>query len=383
MIRVTTNNTLHMYQSNLMRSTNQLYSAMSKMMTGRNFDSYSANPAGATRAFRIYSSLNATNAQSSNNKTVVNKFSTAYSALDSVIDKIALEMGDVPALGGLDNTHLSNLNSYGQIIDEGAEAIVQMLNGKYSNDYLFNGNETSEAPFAIVTDQTGKDVLTFRGWRVDVPNNGDTYLDLGGNPVQMTDTSVTSPVTRDMTNADVYAKLQEMSGEAQWVDIGLGFEVDPATGSVVDNTAFNAALSGLDIMEFGADEDGDPKNIVSLMLQIADVFNGYQHNEDGGEGAWSDAGDYSDAVRLVDKFQEAHSRLIDQQSALSAQVTYLNSNQTRLTQTFDNLDVERGSIEDIDQVDAIMEMVWAQTTYNAALQVGANVIPQSLMDYLQ
>ena len=186
-----------------------------------------------------------------------------------------------------------------------------------------------------------------------------------------------------MTNADVYAKLQEMSGEAQWVDIGLGFEVDPATGSVVDNTAFNAALSGLDIMEFGVDEDGDPKNIVSLMLQIADVFNGYQHSEDGGEGAWSDAGDYSDAVRLVDKFQEAHSRLIDQQSALSAQVTYLNSNQTRLTQTFDNLDVERGSIEDIDQVDAIMEMVWAQTTYNAALQVGANVIPQSLMDYLQ
>ena len=383
MIRVTTNNTLHMYQSNLMRSTNQLYSAMSKMMTGRNFDSYSANPAGATRAFRIYSSLNATNAQSSNNKTVVNKFSTAYSALDSVIDKIALEMGDVPALGGLDNTHLSNLNSYGQIIDEGAEAIVQMLNGKYSNDYLFNGNETSEAPFAIVTDQTGKDVLTFRGWRVDVPNNGDTYLDLGGNPVQMTDTSVTPPVTRDMTNADVYAKLQEMSGEAQWVDIGLGFEVDPATGSVVDNTAFNAALSGLDIMEFGVDEDGDPRNIVSLMLQIADVFNGYQHSEDGGEGAWSDAGDYSDAVRLVDKFQEAHSRLIDQQSALSAQVTYLNSNQTRLTQTFDNLDVERGSIEDIDRVDAIMEMVWAQTTYNAALQVGANVIPQSLMDYLQ
>ena len=62
MIRVTTNNTLHMYQSNLMRSTNQLYSAMSKMMTGRNFDSSSANPAGATRAFRIYSSLNATNA---------------------------------------------------------------------------------------------------------------------------------------------------------------------------------------------------------------------------------------------------------------------------------------------------------------------------------
>ena len=29
-----------------------------------------------------------------------------------------------------------------------------------------------------------------------------------------------------------------------------------------------------------------------------------------------------------------------------------------------------------------MELSWAQTCYNAALQVGANVIPQSLMDYL-
>ena len=64
-------------------------------------------------------------------------------------------------------------------------------------------------------------------------------------------------------------------------------------------------------------------------------------------------------------------------------MTYLNSNQTRLKETFDNLDVERGSIEDIDTADAIMQLVWAQTTYNAALQVGANVIPQSLMDYLQ
>ena len=38
MIRVTTNSTLHMYQSNLMQSSNQLYSAMEKLMTGRNFD---------------------------------------------------------------------------------------------------------------------------------------------------------------------------------------------------------------------------------------------------------------------------------------------------------------------------------------------------------
>ena len=55
MIRVTTNSTLHMYQSNLMQSSNQLYSAMEKLMTGRNFDSYASDPAAATRAFKLHS----------------------------------------------------------------------------------------------------------------------------------------------------------------------------------------------------------------------------------------------------------------------------------------------------------------------------------------
>ena len=79
MIRVTTNSTLHMYQSNLMQSSNQLYSAMEKLMTGRNFDSYASNPAGATSAFKLHSALNAVNAQAANNETVLNKFGTAYS----------------------------------------------------------------------------------------------------------------------------------------------------------------------------------------------------------------------------------------------------------------------------------------------------------------
>lgn len=45
--------------------------------------------------------------------------------------------------------------------------------------------------------------------------------------------------------------------------------------------------------------------------------------------------------------------------------------------------MERSNLEDIDPADAILELVWAKTCYNAALQVGTNVIPQSLMDYMK
>ena len=377
MIRVTTNNTLWQYQTNLNKSANQLYSAMGKLMTERNFDSYAANPAGATRAFKIYSSLNATNAQASNNQTLINKFSTAYSALDGAIDKIAQEMGDVPELGGLDATHKSDRASYAQILNEGADAIVQMLNGKYSNDYIFNGTDTDYAPFEIVTDAvSGKRLLTFRGWKVDVPKNGDEYIDpKTGQPVADPDNA-----GQNLTNAQVYQKLQDMSKETLWVDIGMGFQVE--NGQVVENTAYNSALSGLVFLGFGLDgnngADGDPNNIISIMLEVADQFESYDLETD----SWG-SGSRETVDRLVGKFQDAREDVIDKWGELSGKVTYLKSNQTRLNETFENLDVERGSIEDIDTADAIMQLVWAQTTYNAALQVGANVIPQSLMDYLQ
>ena len=78
MIRITTNSSLRMYRSNLMKSTNSLNSAMTKLMTKRQFSSYASNPAAATRAFKIHSSLNATNAQYSNNDTVLHKYETAW-----------------------------------------------------------------------------------------------------------------------------------------------------------------------------------------------------------------------------------------------------------------------------------------------------------------
>ena len=241
MIRVTTNSTLHMYQSNLMQSSNQLYSAMEKLMTGRNFDSYASNPAGATRAFKLHSALNAVNAQAANNETVLNKFGTAYSILDEVTNELTHDLAQAPALGGLDNSHLSSLNSYAQVIRSGADAIVQVLNGKYENDFIFNGSETGEAPFAIQEDQSQNppvDVLTFRGWRVDVPDNDDVYLDLNGKKVLENGVP--------LTNSDVHDKLTDMAGETLYVDVGLGFQLD-RNGAVIPSTAFDSALSGMDI----------------------------------------------------------------------------------------------------------------------------------------
>ena len=366
MMRITTNSTLRTYQNGLYKTTNRLYSAMSKMMSGRNFDTYASDPAGATRAFKIHSSLNATRVQASNNETVLNKFQTAWSIEQEVLSQVN-ELGLEPALGGLTGTNHEEtvLKSYAQVLRAGAESIVQSLNGKYDDAFIFNGAETGEAPFAIVNNE-----LTFRGFRVNVPDDGNTYVDANGQSMINPDTN------QPYTNAEVRDKLEAMAGENLWVDIGIGFRLDEATGEVVDSTAYDSALSGLNVLGYGQDADGDPQDIVSIMLELADVYEGY----DG--GAWTNGGQ-DVANRLVQKFTDAQGHLISQNTSLDAKADYLETNQARLENTFDNLDMERGSIEDIDQVAVIQELVWNQTCYNAALQVGSSVIPQSLMDYMR
>lgn len=371
MIRITTNTTLFTYQSNLMQNTNQLYSAMSKLMTQRNFNAYSADPAAATRAFKIHSSLNATRVQASNNETVVNKLSTAWDIEEQVTNAL-YDLGQKPALSGLNGTNFSVEESFAQILREGAQSVVQSMNGKYDDSFIFNGAETGEPPYAIVEDQAngGELCLTFRGWRVDVPDNNEVYLDpTTGGPI--------TENGKELTNADVLQKLKDMNNEHLYVDIGQGFKLDDQ-GNILDSSAFDSAMSGMEFLGYGQDENGNPKDIVSVMLRLADIYDGYDIENQ----QWGAEGDYEDACALAKCFTDIQGELSKAHSSLSAQVQGLKTNQTRLEDTFDALDTERGSIEDIDQVDAILELSWAQTCYNAALQVGANVIPQSLMDYL-
>lgn len=383
MMRITTNSTLYTYQKNLLKNSNQLYSAMNAVTTGRNFDSYSADPAAATRAFQIHSSLNATNAQAANNKTLYNKFSSAWDMADDMIDKLSQDLAQTPMIRGLNKPTWSTLNTQGDIILSGAEAMVQSLNAKYDGNYVFNGADTKNPPFAIetvkgATPAEDKHYLTYRGVRVDDPDptyyTDTIYEDAEGN-------KILDENGKEMTNGQV---LEMWSQEHQYVDIGIGFEVNK-NGDVVDSTAFDSAISGIDFIGgYGVDENGDPKNIVSIMLRAAEVFKGYDQSTaaQGENGTWGAAGDYEVAKRLVDKFTSAQEALSNQHVQLDTQAKYLQTNQTQLESTFYSLNTELNSIEKIDQVEAILALISAQTSYNAAIQVGANVVPQSLMDYL-
>ena len=369
MVRITTNGTLFNYRYNLSKNTNSLNDAMMKVMTGRKFNTYAADPAAATRAFKVHSSLNSINVQYSNNQTVLSKYESAWSNIEGILDDLSNKLGDVPALEGLNGPGLDALDSQAQILRSGAEAIIQSMNARYDEDFIFSGSDNQEAPFAI----NGNGNITYRGVVIDDATElAKEYQDADGNQIMKDDgTGTLVP----MTNAEVLQMWAE--DDHLYVDIGLGFELD-GNDEVIPSTAFDAAISGIDIMGYGVDADGDPKNMASLMLKLADVFEGY----DTETNTWNN-GSLEYASSLVSKFQASKDAMIDKHAELDAEAKFLNTNSSQLESNFDALNVELNSIEQVDAVDAITELVWAQTCYSAALQVGVNVIPQSLIDYMK
>ncbi len=343
-LRVTTNGTLHIYKSNLMRSRNNLNGATEKVLTNRKFNSYAENPAAASQAFQLRRSLWRTGAQITNNNAVINKVNTAWEAIDDVVNDLGSDLASVSALRGITGSAASSRQSLGQVLQSTADAVVKTMNITYGDTFIFAGADGLNVPFVWGDDGT----LQYRGVGVDA----------------------------DAASAD-YGALQAMAGETTYVDIGLGLS-EAGSGALIESSAFNSALSGLTYLGYGMDEDGDPKNIVSLMKQLGTILSGC----DPDSGNFASEADEETADRLTNKLQTALSALSVRHTELDSQATFLNTNVTRLESTKDTLNEQLVGIEDIDSADAISSMAWAQYCYNAALKIGNSILSQSLLDYM-
>ena len=347
--RVTTNGTMRLYKSNLMRSYKSLGDAMTKVQTHRTFNAYAEDPAAASEAFRLRRSLWRINTQLDNGKGVLNRYESAYGAVQDVLEDLGEEMGQVSALRGISDGTAGGRRALAKELQSAAEGVVKTMNVSYGKTFLFAGADGLNVPFSWDED-TG--ALLFRGVPVDAP-----------------------PGSQD------YQKLEAMAGEASYVDLGMGLAYTQVNGedTLVTSSAFNGALSGLNFLGFGVDEDGDPKSIPSLMQRLGDIF----ANCHPDTGAFQPPSDEEVANRLTDKLQAALDQLSSRHTELTADATFLKTNQERLTDQGYTLVEQIDGLENADMADAITAMVWAQYSYNAALKIGNSILSQSLIDYMR
>lgn len=451
MIRATTGGVLKSYRANLMNSFISMNKSRDTVLSQRNFNSYAEDPAAAAKAFRLRKSRMTVDSQHSICSDTLKKYQTAYSCLqsmDEVLDTKNPSMNTIKeaVLKWLDDPKGDAREQLSKVLDQMSEILVQNMNQKYGDNFIFAGADGHNVPFEIKDNK-----LYYRGVSVDaaVPDvmgdrdaegnlikplevdpitnlattGGKSYVKMDTsalvskddfdaaiaadpNAAQnylMTDSTTVPPTYQmfnekgepdpagtyylDMTKAETMTieeydaqkleaeKLEYLKNEKYYVDIGLGFQEDK-NGNLIPSSGFNAALNGINFFGCGLDEDGDPKNIYSIVQRLTQLSDSVPEGGDCG-------GIYDEFKRLVGKLETASSNFKTEFTNMAASTTKLENNEKLLEDNFYNLQEQYAALEDVDMVDSITSFIWAQYCYNAALKVGNNVLSESLMDYLR
>lgn len=385
--RITTNMMMNTYRFNLGNSTKKFSDSALKVQTGRKFHSAAEDPAAAAQAWRVRRAMINNDSYLKNTKDTYSRFSMAWTAVDTARNKMSLGGIEAAIRGETDST-ASGRQPLGQEMKDLAESIIQTINGaKYGEHFVFSGADGLNAPFTWSEDMK---TLYYRGVNVNAgtvgrplnsPEPAWANKNAYGIPEPTEDEIKNTPdgeawaaYYKDQTDVK---KLEKMSKETTYVDLGMGIK-ENEDGEVVKGTAFDTSLPGINILGYGMDEDGDPKNVVMIMKKLGDVLS----RCDAESGAW-EGGDEATADRLLRKLQDAVSELSNQHTSIDTKSKFLKSNQTRLEDQADVLQEERYNIEHVDEADAISEFLYNYTVYNAALKIGTQLLSESLIDYMR
>lgn len=349
MIRSTTNGTLKTYRYNLQRSSYTKNKAQETVQTQRKFNSFAEDPAAAAKAFQLRRSLLRTDSQYNVGESVKHKYEVAWSTLESVVQDVNNRKSDsafAMILQGKSDTIGSGAVALGQSMRTLATGIVQSMNCRYGENFVFAGADGLNVPF------------TWEG------EGDDRKLCYRGIPVD----------TQDQKELEA---LKYMANERKNADLGFGMQEDE-NGNIIGSSVANVGLQGITFLGYGKDADGDPKNIVS----IADRMGTLLRRCDPDSGDWASTADKEEFSRLAKKFEDAASQLTDKHTEMDTQAAFIKSNQKQLKANTGTLQEQFLSIEDVDLAEAITSYSWAQYCYNASLKVGNSILSQSLMDYM-
>lgn len=404
--RITTNMMMSTYRFNLMNSTNRLSGSVEKVQTQRNFNSYAEDPAAASQAFRLRRQWCQTSSQLANTDATYSKFHTAWTNLGGVIKDLSDANGRVSAIRGQNGPTAEGRKALALVLRETADSVVQSMNQKVGEQFIFAGNDGLNVPFSWNDDHT---VLYYRGinvsaGRVPEPDTATNpkpgWADNALDPKTFLPKDMNDPPRDDneakwveyfKDQADV-KKLEVMSKEQLNLDLGMGLKED-GNGNLINGSAFDSALRGISFLNYGVDkETGDSNCLPMVMQELADVFQAWDEDIDpqgynpelaGPSAKGLSASELqAKADRLLDKLNAAQEHTTEKYVELDAKSAFLKANSSRLSTEVTNLNEQVLDVEQINLADAITQLSWDQMCYNAALKIGTQLLSQSLIDYM-
>lgn len=365
--RITTNMMMSTYRYNLMSVNNKMNESQNKVLTQRTFTSFAEDPAAATQSFRLRRSFYENSSHASSNEAVIQKFNSAWGAMGSIVTDLSDKTARAAAILGTNGTAGESRTALGQVLKETARSVAQTMNVSYGDHFMFAGNDGLNVPFSWDGDK-----LLYRG--VDVNSGGVAQPTNPLDPGNAASVAEWDAYNVDQANL---TKLNAMAAEELNIDLGMGLEED-GSGKLINGSAFNSALSGIKLLGYGVDEDGDPKNLACIMQRLGEIFS--RCDNESGEFASSE--EKEAANRLMGKLKTAQGNTTSEYVELDAKSKFLTTNASRLAEVKGAITEQLLSLEQVNLADALSNFSWDQYCYSAALKIGNQLLSQSLIDYM-
>ena len=312
------------YNTNLQRNISNLAASNMRLASERSFNHVSEDTSSAARAFVIRDQLARTEEHI---RTIDNASGELTSAEGNimVIQSIATSAYETATSAGGPKEQ-KDFEILAEQINGQKNEMLQTMNATYANKYLFSGSG-SEAPFSVSAD--GK--LLFNGTPVDTATSAGDFKN----------------------NEDVY------------LDIGFGINGQTGTGA---KTGIKISTSGVDVLGYGTDGDGNPNNVYSLMDKLENQLR---------------AGDKDGAIATAELLKDKASSISNSITEIGTREKLLERTKDRLETNQINLKESQQSLEGVKLEQEATENKNYEMAWMVTLQLGSNIIPASIFDFMK
>lgn len=330
-MRITSGMMKNNYLNGMATNLNNMQTLNKQLTSGKEISRPSDNPYKVARSMQLNTDINTNKQYNENIKDTINWLNTTDTALGQVTNVIQ-RVRELMVSSGNASYGSNEQKAISDEINQRIEEVAQILNSNFDGKYVFGGTKTSSKPLGSDTDGI----------------TGNTYLyfvDKSGNKLDLEDTST-------------YTKNQlEMLGTKMDVEISQGVEME-----------YNVTAKEVLICK---DDNGKQVNLMNLLSDITSNLK---------------SSNSSDRVKVIGEnladIDSVVSNLLKLRAEVGAKQNRMDSAQTKNEDENYNMTDILSKTEDIDFTEKTIEFTVAQTVYQASLQICAQVLPKSLLDYL-
>lgn len=396
-MRITQNGMKRQYLRNSNSALERMNSINNRILTERKFMRASDDSTAAANAMIIRKSLSNLDMYEDNLKKVQALYNSAESHLSTLTSTVSKTITQV-IYGINGDKSQTERNIIAGELEQFAEQMRTELNEVYADRRIFGGTNNNDVSFTF---DTATRQVSYNGVPVsaeiiekDDGSGGKTYsfgfkdgvvspitYDDDENAVTPTPTlpaDVSATLTAEQITDYEEGRLKSYDlypgSQPIYVDVGIGIKYDfddpndLTTAKVNPDTAMNITLNGVDMTGCGTDQDGDSLNVIQLAYDAAEAMRN---------------GDVKTCNRLIDKLHSAEEQVLISITEFGAKSESINFHLTKIDNDRYNLQVQQKDIEAADLTKEITDFKSAQAAYNATLQMGSSVIPNSIFDFIR